>query len=122
VFSLFGMAPYRFEMDNSITVNEDGDIAASIEAEYDIRLSQVSYLQPRLEVEAALTDAEEYDRPSGFNNVRVGLRYRYELSREFAPYIGVYWSRALSDKAEQIRAQGGDESEIGVVVGVRMWF
>ena len=122
VFSLFGMAPYRFEMDNSITVNEDGDIAASIEAEYDIRLSQVSYLQPRLEVEAAFTDAEEYDRPSGFNNVRVGLRYRYELSREFAPYIGVYWSRALSDKADQIRAQGGDESETGVVIGVRMWF
>ncbi|MEX0827929.1 MAG: copper resistance protein B [Haliea sp.] len=122
VFSLFGVAPYRFEMDNSVTVNEYGDIAASIEAEYDIRLSQVSYLQPRLELEAALTDAEEYDRPSGFNNIRVGLRYRYELSREFAPYVGVYWSRSLSDKADQIRDQGGDESETGVVVGVRMWF
>ncbi|PHS76299.1 MAG: copper resistance protein [Porticoccus sp.] len=122
VFSLFGTAPYRFEMDNSVTVNEDGDIAASIEAEYDIRLSQVSYLQPRLELKAALTDAEAYDRPSGFNDIRVGLRYRYELSREFAPYIGVYWSRSLGNKADLIRDQGGDESETGVVVGVRMWF
>lgn len=122
VFSLFGTAPYRFEMDNSITVNEDGDIAATIEAEYDIRLSQVSYIQPRLELAAALTDAEAYDRPSGFNDVRMGLRYRYELSREFAPYIGVYWSRSLGDKADRIRDQGGDESEIGVVIGVRMWF
>jgi copper resistance protein B len=122
VFSLFGTAPYRFEMDNSFTVNEDGDIAASIEAEYDIRLSQVSYLQPRLELKAALTDAEAYDRPSGFNDVRVGLRYRYELSREFAPYIGVYWSRSLGNKADLIRDQGGDESETGVVIGVRMWF
>ncbi|MFT6491474.1 MAG: copper resistance protein B [Porticoccus sp.] len=122
VFSLFGTAPYRFEMDNSFTVNEDGDIAASIEAEYDIRLSQVSYLQPRLEVNAALTDAESHERPSGFNDVRVGLRYRYELSREFAPYIGVYWSRSLGNKADLIRDQGGDESETGMVIGVRMWF
>ncbi len=122
VFSLFGMAPYRLEMDNSITVNEDGDIAATIEAEYDLRLTQVSYLQPRLEVAAALTDAEAYSRPKGFNDVRVGLRYRYELSREFAPYIGAYWSRSLGDKADQIRTEGGDESESGIVVGVRMWF
>ena len=122
VISLFGVAPYRFEMDNSITINEDGDIAASVEAEYDLRLSQVSYLQPRLEIAAALTDAEDYGRPSGFNDVRVGLRYRYELAREFAPYIGAYWSRSLGDKADQIRADGGDESETGVVVGVRMWF
>ncbi|WP_027949262.1 copper resistance protein B [Haliea salexigens] len=122
VFSLFGLAPYRFEMDNSITINEEGDITANLEAEYDLRLSQVSYLQPRLEVSAALTDADAYDRPSGFNDLRVGLRYRHELSREFAPYLGVYWSRALGNKADRIRAQGGDESTLGVVVGVRMWF
>lgn len=122
VLSLFGVAPYRFEMDNSITVNEEGDIGATIEAEYDIRLSQVSYLQPRVEVAAALTDADAYDRSSGFNNIRIGLRYRYELSREFAPYIGVYWNRSLGDKAEQMREQGRDESEAGVVLGVRMWF
>ncbi|SEG27659.1 MULTISPECIES: copper resistance protein B [unclassified Alcanivorax] len=122
VFSLFGLAPYRFEMDNSITVNEDGDIAATIEAEYDLRLTQVSYLQPRLEVAAALTDAEAYDRPTGLNDIRVGLRYRYELSREFAPYIGAYWSRSLGDKADQIRAGGGDDSETGLVIGARIWF
>lgn len=122
VFSLFGVAPYRFEMDNSITVNEDGDIAATIEAEYDLRLSQVSYLQPRLEVAAALTDARAYNRPSGLNDIRVGLRYRYELSREFAPYIGAYWSRSLGDKADQIRAGGGDDSETGLVIGARLWF
>lgn len=122
VLSLFGMAPYRFEMDNSLTINEDGDIAASLEAEYDIRLSQVSYLQPRLEVSAGLTDAQAFDRPSGFNDIRIGLRYRYEISREFAPYIGVYWRRALGQKANQIADDGGDQIETGFVAGVRMWF
>lgn len=122
VFSLFGTAPYRFEMDNSITINEDGDVAATIEAEYDLRLTQVSYLQPRVELAAALTDAEKYERPRGLNDVRVGLRYRYEFSREFAPYIGAYWSRSLGDKADQIRSEGDDPSEAGAVVGIRMWF
>lgn len=122
VFSLFGMAPYRFEMDNSLTVNEDGDIAATVEAEYDFRLSQVSYLQPRLELAAALTDAEEYERYSGLTDIRLGLRYRHELSREFAPYVGIYWERSLGDKADRIRDEGGGVSGTGVVIGVRMWF
>jgi len=94
VFSLFGLAPYRFEMDNSLTINEDGDIAANLETEYDLRLTQVSYLQPRLEVAAALTDALEYDRPHGLNSIRLGLRYRYDLSRKFAPYTGGYWQQS----------------------------
>lgn len=122
VLSLLGIAPYRFEMDSSITVNEDGDIAASMEAEYDLRLTQVSYLQPRLELTAALTDAPDYERPSGFNSVRLGFRYRYELAREFAPYVGVYWSRALGDKAALVREGGDEANETGIVVGARMWF
>lgn len=122
VFSLFGLAPYRFEIDNSLTVNEDGDIAASLEAEYDLRLTQVSYLQPRLEVAAAFTDALEYDRPRGLNSMKLGLRYRYEISREFAPYIGAYWRQSFAETADIEEAQGKDDSEFGVVLGVRMWF
>lgn len=122
VFSLFGLAPYRFEIDQSLTVNEDGDIAASLEAEYDLRLTQVSYLQPRLEVAAALTDALDYDRPRGFNSMTLGLRYRYELSREFAPYIGAYWRQSFAKTADLEEARGKDDSEFGMVIGVRMWF
>ncbi|HDY84683.1 hypothetical protein LCGC14_0786370 [marine sediment metagenome] len=122
VFSLFGLAPYRFGMDNALTINENGDIAAKLETEYDLRLSQVSYLQPRLEVAAALTDALEYDRPKGLNSIRLGLRYRYELSREFAPYIGGYWQQSFGETADIIEAKGKDDTEFGLVLGVRMWF
>jgi copper resistance protein B len=122
VFSLFGLAPYRFEMDNSLTVNEDGDVAAKIEAEYDLRLTQASYLQPRLALAAALTDALDYNRPRGLNSVRVGLRYRYEFTREFAPYIGAYWRSSFGETADLEEAQGKDDSEFGLVIGVRMWF
>ena len=121
VLSLFGTAPYRFEMDNALRINEDGDVSFSLEAEYDLRLTQISYLQPRLEVSGALTEAEDFDRPRGINQLRLGVRYRYELSREFAPYLGAYWSRSLGQKANWLRDAGEDVTETGVVVGVRFW-
>ena len=51
-----------------------------------------------------------------------GLRYRYELSREFAPYIGAYWRQSFAETADLEEARGKDDSEFGMVLGVRMWF
>jgi len=122
VISLYGLAPYQFEMDNSLIINEDGDISFSVEAEYEIRVTQISYLQPRLALSGSLSESERFERPSGFNSVRLGLRYRYEFSREFAPYIGMYWSRSLGDSADAARLNGESVSESGVVLGARFWF
>ena len=122
VLSLYGMAPYQFEVDSSLILNEDGDMSFSMEAEYDLRLTQTSYLQPRLSMTASLSDSERFDRLSGFNDIRLGLRYRMEWSREFAPYVGVYWSKALGNTADAIQASGDSAIEKGVVVGARFWF
>jgi len=122
VISLFGMAPYQFEVDSSLIINEEGDVSVSMEAEYDYRISQTSYLQPRISLSASLSESERFDRPSGFNSIRVGLRYRMEVSREFAPYIGAYWSRALGNSADNLRGIGDPVHETGVVLGARVWF
>jgi len=122
VISLYGLAPYQFEMDNSLIINEDGDISFSVEAEYEIRVTQISYLQPRLTLSGSFSESERFERPSGFNSVRFGLRYRYELAREFAPYVGMYLSRALGNSADAARSNGESVSETGVVLGARFWF
>lgn len=122
VISLYGVAPYQFEMDNSIAVNEDGDISFSVEAEYEIRVTQTSFLQPRLALAGSLSESERFDRPSGFNSIRLGLRYRYEFAREFAPYAGIYWSRSLGNSADIARNSDQSVSETGFVVGARFWF
>lgn len=122
VISMMGLAPYWFEMDNSLMINEEGDIQFVSETEYEWQLTQVSYLQPRIELTANLTDSEEYQRQSGFSNIRIGLRYRHELSREFAPYVGVYWSSALGNTADYIKSLGEDSTETGLVLGARVWF
>ncbi len=122
VISLYGLAPYQFEMDNSLVINEDGDISFSLEAEYEIRITQTSYLQPRLALSGSLSESERFERPSGFNSIRLGLRYRYEFSREFAPYLGMYWSRDLGNSADAVRLKNESVSETGVVIGARFWF
>jgi copper resistance protein B len=122
VISLYGLAPYQFEMDNSLIINEDGDISFAVEAEYEVRVTQTSYLQPRLAISGSLTESTRYDRQSGFNSIRLGLRYRYEFSREFAPYVGMYWSRALGNTADVAELAGESVSETGFVLGARFWF
>ena len=122
VFSFSGLAPYWFEMENSLRINKEGDIQFVGEAEYEWLLSQTSYLQPRIELVANITDSEKYDRESGFSDIRIGLRYRQEIAREFAPYIGVYWSESLGNKRDKLKRLGEDTSEKGIVIGARLWF
>lgn len=122
VFSFAGLAPYWFEMDNSLMINEEGDIQFVSEAEYEWQLTQTSYLQPRMELTANLTDSTLYQRQSGLSNLRVGLRYRHEVMREFAPYVGIYWNGALGNTADELRQMGEDTTETGVVLGARIWF
>ncbi|MNF07481.1 Copper resistance protein B precursor [compost metagenome] len=52
----------------------------------------------------------------------MGLRLRYEIRREFAPYIGYQWSRQYGRNGDIARAEGEDDEEGQWVVGLRMWF
>ena len=122
IFGLQGLAPQWFEVDANLRVSEDGDVSADLEAEYDLLLTQRWVLQPRFETEFAFQDVDEFDVASGLNSVRLSLRLRYEIRREFAPYIGVSWSRLLGDTADIARAGGEDVEETAVVAGVRFWF
>lgn len=43
---------------------------------------------------------------SGLSDINAGLRLRYEIKREFAPYIGVSWNRQFSRTASMAKAKG----------------
>lgn len=117
-----GMAPYRFEVDATAYVSEDGDVSAGLEAEYDLLLTQRLILQPRLETGIALQEVEEYGVGQGFTDIELGLRLRYEIRREFAPYIGISWSRKLGETADLVEDEGGDIETTSFVLGMKFWF
>jgi copper resistance protein B len=117
-----GMAPYRFEVSATAYVGEGGQVAANVEAEYTLRITNRLILQPLVEVDLAARDDGEYGIASGFTGVEAGLRLRYELTRRFAPYIGVAHERALGDTADLKRSAGESTRDTRVVAGVRIWF
>lgn len=122
VIGLQGLAPGYFEVDTQAFVSEKGDLSARLEAEYDILVTQRLVLQPKAEMGLALQDVPELGIGSGINDIELGLRLRYEITREFAPYIGISWERKLGETAQMARREGEDVDTFAVVAGIRFWF
>ena len=122
VLGFQGVAPYFFDVTTQLFVSEEGDFSARLEAEYDLLITQKLILQPRVEVNASAQRVRELDIGPGFNDVDLGLRLRYEVIREFAPYIGVNWERKLGETADIARDHGEDAGDLSFVTGVRFWF
>ena len=85
MFGFQGLAPYVIEVDASLLISEKGDISARFEAEHDILITQRLIAQPKLEVSAALQEVEELGIGSGLNDIELGFRVRYEITRKFSP-------------------------------------
>lgn len=117
-----GLAPYWWETDATLFVSTDGDVTARMEAEYDQRITQHWIVQPRVEVGLSAQDSDALDIGSGLTSIEAGLRLRYEIRREFAPYIGVSWERSFGGTADRIVAHGGDPDQVLAVVGLSVWF
>ena len=122
VFSLYGLAPYWFEVDASTYISDEGDVSARIEAEFSLLLTQRLILQPRFETEMALQDVQEYNIGSGINSIVFGTRLRYEFTRKFAPYIGVVWTQNIGSTKNMLEAASEVTSKTIFVAGVKLWF
>ena len=114
--------PYWFEAEGALFLGTEGDLLARLAGSYDWRLTQRLILQPQAELTFAAQDDEETGVGSGFSSSELGLRLRYEIRREFAPYVGVSYERSFGGTADFARADGEDTEETRFVVGLRAWF
>jgi len=117
-----GLAPYWFDVEATAYVGEQGRTALRIETDYDLRITQALILQPRFELNAYGKADPDAGVGAGVSDAELGLRLRYEVRREFAPYIGVEWRRVFGGSADLTRAQGGAVFDAELVLGVRCWF
>lgn len=122
VFGVQGLAPYMFEIDAAAFVSNEGEVSARLKGEYDLLITQQLILQPNAEINLAVQSVKERDIGSGVNSVGVGLRLRYEIVREFAPYIGFQWERKLGQTADYARADRETADNRSLVTGIRFWF
>lgn len=122
VVGVQGLAPYFFEVDAALFVGESGRTALRLEAEYELMFTQRLVLSPELEMNFYGQNDADTGVGSGLSDVELGLRLRYEIRREFAPYIGVNWSRKYGNSADFARAEGEDIDDAQFVMGIRAWF
>jgi len=119
---LQGLAPYWFELDVTAYVSDNGQTALSAAAEYELLFSQKLIFQPRAELNLYGKDDPDYGLGAGLSDIALGVRLRYEFSRQLAPYIGVEWNSAFGKTADYRRATGEGRSDTQIVAGLRFWY
>lgn len=122
VIGIEGLAPYWFEVTAAAFLSNKGELRGRIEGFYDQRITQRLILQPRLEANFSAQTIPELGVGAGLSNIELGLRLRYEIKKEFAPYVGFEWVRQFGESARFTRANGGQVSDPHFVMGVRLWF
>ena len=85
-------------------------------------LTHRQILSPELEATIDSKDDDRGGTGSGLSDLELGLRLRYEIRREFAPYVGVNWEKTFGGTADHIKEEGGSSSDLQFVVGIRAWF
>ncbi len=122
VVGVEGLAPYWFELSGQLFLSDKGDVSARVEASYDLRVTQRIIIQPRVEVNANAQDVAELGIGSGISYIEAGVRLRYEIAPNLAPYIGYEFAASLGDTADFVRGAGRDPSSGSFVAGIKFWF
>ena len=122
VLGVQGLVPYMWHVDGALFLSDRGDLTGRIEGEYDQKITQRLILQPRVELEMAAQDIPEREIGTGLTKIETGLRLRYEIAREFAPYVGVGYEAKLGETADIAKAAGEDPDGLAFLLGIRAWF
>ncbi len=117
-----GLAPYWFDVQATAYVGAEGRTQAEVDVEYDLLLTNRLILQPRVEAAFAGKADPERGIGAGLTSTGFGVRMRYEIRREVAPYVGVTWDRTFGGTADAARAAGRGAADARLVLGVRAWF
>lgn len=117
-----GLAPGFFKVAATAYAGDRGRFAGKVKISYDQLLTNRLILQP--EAEANLYGKDDPARMigSGLSDLDAGLRLRYEITRKFAPYVGVTYEQKFGRTAEFARAAGDRSADVRMTLGVRAWF
>lgn len=117
-----GLAPNFFELEGALFLSNKGELMARAEGYYDQRVTQRLILQPRAEINFAAQNSRSIGVGSGLSDAEIGLRLRYDIRREFAPYIGVQYQRAFGKTRRYLRDSGENAGGWEFVTGLKTWF
>ena len=116
-----GLAPYRFQTEAALYLSAKGDLLGRTEIWHDARITQRLVVQPRVELNFAAQDIRRDRIGTGLTSAEIGLRLRYEISRQIAPYVGISYDTKAGRTAIITRRDGESVGTTSLVLGVRTW-
>lgn len=117
-----GLAPGLFDVEGALFLSDRGELMGRLEGYYDQRITQQLILQPRAELNFAAQSSDDIGVGAGLTDAEIGLRLRYEIAREFAPYLGVQYERAFGRTPSFRREEGETAGGWSFLAGIRAWF
>ena len=117
-----GLSQYFFHISATGYVSDNGHYAAKLFGSYDLPITQRLILQPEAELNLYTKSDAQRLIGSGISTVDTGLRLRYEISRKFAPYIGLSYEKGFGETDRLAAAAGEKTDALRFDLGVRGWF
>lgn len=119
---LEGLAPYFFDLEPTLYMSDGGHFAFRLNASYDLLLTQRLILQPQIELNIYSKTDRGRGIGAGLSDLDTGLRLRYEITRKFAPYVGVAYQRSVGGAVGLSREASEKVDELRLLFGARVWF
>ena len=116
-----GLAPYFFDFEPTFYFRDGGHVAGRLEGSYNLFLTQRFIAQPQIEMNFYSKADPSRGIGSGLSDLDSGIRFGYQISRKFAPYIGFTYSSDFGDTAAFARGAGEPVHASHLVLGIWVW-
>lgn len=113
VLAFSGMSSYFFEIRTAFLLDDNGNLGLRASAENEFLLTQKLRINVNSELSAYSKDDEKYEIQRGFSSLSLGANLKYEITKEFAPYIGLVYDKSFGDNTS---------SATSLVLGISLWF
>jgi copper resistance protein B len=121
-FGVEGLAPLFFNYEATAYLSDSSHAALRLAASYDLLITQRLILQPEAEMNFYSKADPGRKVGTGLSDIDAGLRLRYEISRKFAPYVGVGYVGRFGQTANLARQDGEGATAVQLLFGIRSWF
>ena len=122
IIGVDGLAPYFLETEAHLFINEDGDISIRIKQETELLFTQRLITEPYYEVNLYAQDVPELEVGAGIATAEIGLQTRYEITRDFAPYLEIKYERKFGETSSIAKRSNEDNDIIIATAGIRFLF
>ena len=85
-------------------------------------MTQKWILSPELQLDFFSKDDASRGVGQGLSEMELGLRLRYEISRKFAPFLGVNWTQQFAKTADFSRNLDESSSNTQWLLGIQAWW